>query len=80
MSDHDGVATERGPYLTPSRALQLERAIARLEGRFLERFERIDRELAELRAHEAEAIRGRVQAELEQLRALTGQKKEAPTT
>ncbi|HEY2936759.1 MAG TPA: hypothetical protein VGJ25_09165 [Gaiellaceae bacterium] len=53
--------SERGPYLGQNRALQLEKQIAQLEGRWQERVDRLERELAELR-----------QAQVDTLRSLTG--------
>lgn len=43
------MAGERGPYLTPNRALNLERKIASIEAALRERIDLLERQLAEER-------------------------------
>ncbi len=70
--------SERGPYLTHSRAIDLERKIAELEGRWRERFERQDRELAELRRIQTDGLRAQIAALINVLRGEEPQLVAAP--
>lgn len=38
-------ANERGPYLTPNRALSLEKSISRLEGKLTQRIDDLEKRL-----------------------------------
>jgi hypothetical protein len=66
-------ARERGPYLTPNRALQLERHIAALEAKLSERIDRQDRELARLRSAQVNTLRAIAGAFMQVLRDQLGE-------
>lgn len=67
-----GDVTERGPYMTPNRALMLERRLSEMEGRFNEQVAQLNRELAEVRASQVDLVRGLVQSLIDGLRSQVG--------
>ena len=56
------MTTERGPYLTPNRALSLERRISESEGRLGERIAQLHQELEKERARTDRVLRGLINA------------------
>ena len=65
------MSAERGPYLTPNRALELERRLSQLEGELNARIDRQNEEIAELRESFVGLIRDWTQASITALRGRT---------
>jgi F0F1-type ATP synthase membrane subunit b/b' len=66
------VTTERGPYMTPSRYLQLERLIASTEARILTRVEALEEDLAAQKRAQLDVLRAQVGALMGLLREQIG--------
>lgn len=68
----DDAKLERGPYLSTNRAIQLERRIAAVEARLLERCDQLERAIGLQRDVQVEALRAMTGGLLQALRGQLG--------